>query len=73
MREIKFRAWDTEQKRFDIDNIKTPQLVGWNVPEARWSWVYETGEPMRNPGFKELHPDRIEIIGNIYESPKLLL
>lgn len=36
------------------------------------AWVYETGEPLRNPGFKELQSDRIEVIGNIYENPELL-
>lgn len=50
--------------------IKEPQIIGWNEQEARFSFVYDTGEIMRNINPSEV--SLLEIIGNIYENPELL-
>ena len=54
-----------------VGRIKEPQIVGWDVEQGRFCFVYETGEPMRDFHIRTEVP-RFEIIGNIYENPELL-
>lgn len=50
---------------------KIPQIVGWDNKSAQFCFVYETGEPMRKFHLATEVPF-FEVVGNIYENPKLL-